>query len=203
MNRKHKLPALIFAAALALALAGTGPMQVSANGQAGTTLSATVTAAGYWTVTYPWTIDKSVSPDTWHLFRGDSGTSQYTITVTKGTGVQEAWVAGQICVYNGGEVATEGLAILAELKNGYEPPNDFLASAPVSVSGNPVLDPYETGCYNYLIPIPITGGDYPQPHAGGTYKVTAHVTITNHSGSLGIPKGPSPSADMLFPAAPT
>jgi hypothetical protein len=203
MKKRNKLPALFFAAALALALTVSGPVQVSADGQAGTTLSATVTAAGYWTITYPWTIDKSVSPDTWHLFRGDSGTSEYTITVTKGPGVEEAWVAGEICVHNGGEVATEDLAILAELKNGYEPPNDLLVSAPVSVSTNPVLDPGETGCYDYAIPIPITGEPFPQPNPGHTYKVTANVTITNHSGSLGTPVGPSPSTTTVFPSSPT
>jgi roadblock/LC7 domain-containing protein len=36
---------------------------------------------------------------------------------------------------------------------------------------------------------------------GATYKVTANVTITNHSGHLGTPFGPSPSATDIMPTA--
>jgi hypothetical protein len=167
------------------------------NGQAGTTLSATVSVCGHWTITYAWTIDKSVTPDTWEFHPGDSGTSTYTITVTKDAGTEEAWVEGTVCVTNGGAVATENLAITAELKDGYAPPNDFLAEVTVDVSMHPVLGPGETYCYGYRVDIPITDGAHPQPHAGGAYKVTAHVTITNHSGHLGTPFGPNPSTESF------
>ncbi len=186
-----------------LALLLVSAVQVGAQGQAGTTLTAYVDVTGHWTITYGWTIDKSVTPDTWNLFRGDSGTSRYTIAVTKDSGTEEAWVEGQVCVANGGAVATENLTIVAVLQDGYGPPNDYLTEALVDVSGNPVLDPGETGCYAYRVNIPITGGPYPQPHAGGTYKVTANVTITNHSGHLGVPFGPSPSETTTFPNSPT
>lgn len=42
-----------------------------------------VNATAYWTSGFTWTIDKSVTPDTWNLSCGGSGTSQYTIAVTK------------------------------------------------------------------------------------------------------------------------
>ena len=206
MNAFRKVTTLLTTLGLILILTMLGTIQVGAGqdgGQAGTTLSATVDVTPYWTITYGWTIDKSVAPATWNLFRGDSGTSQYTITVTRDNGVEKAWVAGQICVTNGGDRATENLAILAELQNGYGPPNDFLTSAPVDVSSNPVLDPGETGCYSYRVDIPITGGAFPQPHAGGTYRVVALVTITNHSGWLGTPFGPDPKATTVFPNRPT
>lgn len=186
----------VVAMLVVLSLFLSAPLSVLGNGQAGTTLSATVTAQGYWIIRYGWTIDKSVVPDTWHLFRGDSGTSRYTITVTKDSGTQEAWIEGQVCVTNGGAVATENLTIVVDLYNGNPPPKDLVASAPVDVSGNPVLDPGETGCYAYRVNIPM-------PTAGGTYKATARVTITNHSGYLGEPFGPSPSATTTFPMAPT
>ena len=173
-----------------------------ATGQNGTTLSATVDVTPHWTITYGWTIDKSVAPDTLNMFRGDSEDVIYSVTVTKDNGTEAAWVDGQVCVTNGGAVDTETLAITAVLKNGYEPPNDFLASALVDVSGYPVIPAGESHCYAYQVNIPITGGAFPQPHAGGTYKVTANVTITNHSGSLGTPKGPSPSATTVFLASP-
>jgi hypothetical protein len=168
------------------------------GGEAGTTLSATVDATAHWTITYHWTIDKSVTPATWNLFSGDSGTSQYTITVTKDSGTERAWVEGEVCVTNGGAVATENLAISIDLKNGVPPPNDIIATASVDVSAHPVLAPGETYCYPYSVDIPAAN-----IHAGGTYKVTANVTITNHSGHLGDPYGPSPSATTNLPASAT
>jgi len=211
--------ALILALGLVIPLAGCGAVGEpglrilgeggggggGGGGEAGTTLSADVTHTGYWTITYGWAIDKSVTPDTWDLFGGDTGTSNYTICVTKDSGTVEAWVEGTICVTNGGDaVATEDLAITVDLMDGYAPPRDFLTSATVDVSGNPVLDPGESFCYPYRIDIPITDGEFPQPHAGGVYKVTAHVTITNHSGHLGEPYGPSPSSlSAEFPGSPT
>ncbi|MGE5328961.1 MAG: hypothetical protein ACM3KR_05590 [Deltaproteobacteria bacterium] len=62
---------------------------------------------------------------------------------------------------------------------------------------HPVLAAGETFCYSYKIDIPSAN-----IHAGGTYKVTANVTITNHSGHLGELFGPSPSATANLPATP-
>jgi len=181
---------------------------VAAQEQSGTTLSATKTATGHLTLTFHWTIDKSVIPATWDLFLGDSGTSKYTIAVTKDEGTLEAWVDGEICVTNGGEVATENLQIVDNLKDGVPPPNDVIATVNVDVSSNPVLDPSETGCYDYHVDIP--SGNI---HPGETYKDTADVTITNHSGWLPggqncpgpapCPFGPSPSATTSLPETPT
>jgi len=51
--------------------------------------------------TYFWTIQKSVSPDTWNLFAGDSGTSEYTVEVTKGDVDETDWaVSGTITIEN-------------------------------------------------------------------------------------------------------
>jgi hypothetical protein len=52
------------------------------------------------TRTYTWTIDKSVTPETWDLFKGDSGTSKYTISLVK-TVTDSNWaVSGKIWIYN-------------------------------------------------------------------------------------------------------
>jgi len=195
----RKILSIIAVLAMALALMLPTGM-VSA---AGTTLFVEVTVTPKWTLTYGWTIDKSVTPETWDLFVGDTGTSKYTITVTKDAGTEEAWVEGQICVTNGGAVATQNLAITAVLKDGYEPPNDFLGSAPVDVSGNQVLDPGEEGCYYYRVNISIHGDPFKQPNPTHTYKVTADVTITNHSGHEGTPYGASPSVSTNWPASKT
>ena len=37
------------------------------------------TATAHWTRTFEWTIEKSVSPDSWNLETGQSGTSTYTV----------------------------------------------------------------------------------------------------------------------------
>jgi hypothetical protein len=179
---------------------------------AGTTLSAYVTCNPHYTRTFNWTIDKSVTPDHWDLFRGDAGTSQFTITVTKDTGTVAAWSDGQICVTNGGAEATQNLTIRVVLKDGLNPPNDSITGNTVDVSGNPVLDPGETGCYDYHVDIPSNAiHPPPGPHS---YKVTAVVTITNHSGHIPgdqacpgpdlCPYGPSPTCDSWeLPASPT
>jgi hypothetical protein len=111
--------------------------------------------------------------------------------------VDEAYIEGQICVTNAGDRATENLQIVDELRDGLPPPNDLIVTINIDVSSNPVLDPGETACYSYRIDLP--AGTI---HAGGTYKNTANITITNHSGHLGEPFGPSPSATTEFPEAP-
>ena len=168
------------------------------NKQAGTTLTADKTANPHWTRTYHWTIDKSVTPATWDLFRGDSGTSQYTVSVTKDGGTEEAWIDGQICVTNGGAVATEGLQIIDKLYDGLPPPNDLIATVTVDLGTHSVLAPGESFCYLYRVDIP--AGSI---HGGGAYKDTAEVTITNHAGHVGVPWGPSPSATTNLPTNPT
>lgn len=77
----------------------------------------------------------------------------------------------------------------------FNPSNLPIASASVDVTGNPVLDPGETGTYNYKVIIPSD-----KIVVGATYKVTAHITITNHSGYIGIPFGPDPSNTAVLPS---
>lgn len=53
------------------------------------------------TRTYQWDIDKSVAPELWTLFAGDSGTSSYTVGVRRTGFTDSAWaVAGTITIYN-------------------------------------------------------------------------------------------------------
>jgi hypothetical protein len=58
------------------------------------------TANTTFTRTYNWTIDKSVTPDTWHLFTGDSGTSRYTVAVTRSFTDSDWAVTGTITIEN-------------------------------------------------------------------------------------------------------
>lgn len=59
------------------------------------------TAVAEFTRTFGWTIDKSVDPDSWDLFEGDTGTSQYTVALTKDDGTDsDASVSGTITITN-------------------------------------------------------------------------------------------------------
>jgi hypothetical protein len=165
--------------------------------QAGTTLIADVTATAFWEIAYEWGIEKSVAPDQWDLFRGDSGTSLYTVAVTKGEQAENAWIEGEVYVINDGDEDTEDLMIEIELFNGQPPPDDLIDSFVLDISEKPILEPGEEHYYAYTATIP---SEY--IFAGGTYKVTANITITNHSGQIGDPFGPSPSADADLPSEP-
>ncbi len=64
-------------------------------------LSVTKTAATTFTRTFAWTIDKTVDPDAWALFDGDTGTSDWTVEVTRDDGTDSNWaVSGTITIEN-------------------------------------------------------------------------------------------------------
>jgi len=159
-------------------------------GQNGTTLSSSVDANSVWTQEFPWDIHKNATPAEWDLFRGDTGTSRYTIDVTKGNLIEEQYVEGYVTVTNGGVVATENFNITVNLT--LPPSRDILETKSVDVSDHPVLAPGES--YDYYFKF--DNLDL------ANYKVTADITITNHSGHLGTPFGPGPS-DTLTDPSPT
>jgi hypothetical protein len=64
-------------------------------------LDVTKTANTTFTRTFEWTIDKSVTPATWDLFDGDTGTSDWTVDVMKNAGTDSDWaVSGTITIEN-------------------------------------------------------------------------------------------------------
>lgn len=192
------LPAAAFEEAV---LTGAQP----AGGQSGTSIEASKTATGYWERTYEWEIDKTVEPEEWDLFCGDTATSTYTVAVTKTEAGDVYCVEGQICVKNKGDRPTEGLAIedVVLMKTGSGQFEDYV-KAPVDVSAKPVLAPGESYCYPYRVDL--------TPVQGAKYKNEARVTITNHSGRLPggqhcpgpdpCPFGPNPDAGFDLPSTP-
>jgi hypothetical protein len=161
----------------------------------GTTLTADLSATAHWMRTFAWTIDKSVTPATWNLFTGDSGTSQYTIALTKDAGTDEYYVDGTVTVTNGGSNPTDMLAITINLE--YGPSWPTIASITLDLSGHPIIGAGGSYSYPYKITIP---SPY---HTGSTYRIEAYVTIMNHNGHLGSPFGPSPQSDTILPSTPT
>ncbi|RAK80004.1 uncharacterized protein BO72DRAFT_26278 [Aspergillus fijiensis CBS 313.89] len=164
------------------------------GGQSGTTLSETMTATGHRTRTFTWTIDKTANPTVLDLVQGQSGTVDYTVTLTKDDGTVRTWIDGQVCITNGGSKATESL--MSTLKVTQPPSNDIVVpDSNLDVSAKPVLAAGESHCYPYSINIPSANS--------GTYKVTADTTIINHSGHLGEPFGPNEAATTTIPATET
>lgn len=163
------------------------------QGQSGTTLSEDVKANGHRTRTFMWTIEKAADPKTLNLAQGDSGTVTYTVTVTKDDGTVHTWIDGEVCITNGGSVATENL--MSNIKVTQPPSTTVIASTPLDVTAKPVLAAGESHCYPYSIDIPSANSN--------TYKVTADTTITNHSGHLGVPFGPSASQSTTIPTTET
>lgn len=182
----------LFIFLLSISMMTLGFLPSFAEGQNGTTLSANVDATWTWTQEYAWSIDKSASPSDWNLFQGDTGTSLYTIAVTKGESIEEKYLKGSVSVTNGGAVPTEGLSIVVKLT---KPPSaTALSTEVVDLGSNTILAPGESHSYDFMI-------DYPGAMAGADYKVTADVTITNHSGHLSTAFGPSPSYTAAVPAS--
>lgn len=194
---------------LVFALAGCGVFTRTATeatsllspmeGQAGTTLSATVSGSGFWerTVEYDWAVDKTANPAELFLIRGTSGTIGYTLTVRRDQ-VSETdvyGVRGEVSVTNGGDKTTENLKIVVqvEYKTGAGQFQPLAGASQTIIPANP-LGPGGTGTYAYEVAF--------TPVAGASYRVAAKVTITNHSGSLGEEKGPEPKADFALPGGP-
>jgi hypothetical protein len=184
---------LVFAlGVMAFALA----TNTQAQGQAGTTLSAEKTAAGFWERRVDWEISKSAYPDMLELSCNGSGEVTYTITVTKGVVSDIYGVQGKICVTNGGDRWTENLKLVdqVEYKTGagqFQP----LEGASQTIIPSEQLAPGETKCYDYKIAF--------TPVAGASYRNSVKVTITNHSGYLGKEFGPEPKAGFSLPSEPT
>ncbi len=177
------------------ALVVAGVSATPALAAAGTTLSQTVSANAHLTRTFGWTIYKKADPGTLDLFKGDSSTVNYTVTLTKDKGTVRGWIDGQVCITNGGAVATQNLASTINVTQ--PPSTTVIATTSLNVSANPVLNPGQTYCYPYTVDIPSASLVY-----GATYKVTANTTITNHSGHTG-PFGPSTSASVIMPTTET
>lgn len=196
-------------------LARNGKNGGNGRGGAGTTLTATKTATGFneHRTEYDWTLEKQlVAILDEHMIPEPSTTEtslaprtikwlDYRITATRSEPMvtSVAGVRGEVCVRNAGERPTEGLAIRDVVQRKVSGGWVDHASADVDVSARPVLAPGETHCYPYEILFTPNGADY---------RNTALVTITNHSGSLGVPSGPAFNgggikAEFSLPATPT
>jgi hypothetical protein len=85
MNKRKTALIAATVVMLVIALSGLSTLVLadSSNGQNGCTLAASISATPTFVQKYSWSIDKSVTRSSWDLYKGDSATSQYTVTVKK------------------------------------------------------------------------------------------------------------------------
>ncbi len=176
---------------MVLGLLFTLAVPVFAQDVVGTTISTTMIGSGNWKQTFSWDIKKSVSPASWDLFKGDEGTSTFTVGVVKSLLRESAFINGSVCVQNTGSVATDSLAISVDLFEGA----NLVANLNLDVSNNPVLDPGERGCFSYRFNF--TSG---AAQAGKSFSVVANATILNEVSNPGVPTGSSANTSVVFPA---
>jgi hypothetical protein len=194
-----KLPIFTLASAFFMTAMAVLAPAAHAQGQSGTTLSASKTATGAYEhrQVYDWSLTKSASPSSLAFDGNQTQDVTYTLTATRSltSDTTVAKVTGQICVTNGGAVTTENLTLVDQVlyKTGggaFQP----LAGATQTLFPAQ-LAPGASSCTPYEIiftPVP-----------GAQYKNNVRVTITNHSGHSGEAFGPGPSADFSLPASPT
>jgi hypothetical protein len=92
------------------------------------------------TRTYQWDIDKSVTPELWTLFTGDSGTSVYTIGVTRTGFTDSAWkVTGTITIHNPAPLAATLTAVTDVVSPGIAAVVDCGVSFPHSLGSDDTL----------------------------------------------------------------
>ncbi|GAB4001714.1 hypothetical protein [Nocardioides ultimimeridianus] len=90
------------------------------------TLSVSKTVSTTYTRAWNWTIDKSVTPASWDLFQGDSGTSTYTVKVTRTGSTDSAWaMSGSIHVSNPNAVAATVTGVTDSLTGNVSCPVTF------------------------------------------------------------------------------
>ncbi|HXV58505.1 MAG TPA: hypothetical protein VD704_11605 [Gaiellaceae bacterium] len=182
-----RMRVLLVAACTAIVAVGVAAPTAGATSP----LSAYKTAEAKWTRTFEWTIEKTVDPSSWNLLTGQSGTSTYTVKVTKTPATESITVDGEVCVTNIGQVPTENLKIVDRLQALVGDDVTTLASVPLDMSLNPVLDPGESQCYPYSIPF--------TPVEGATYRNNARITITNDPRDPGEEMGPNEKVDFTLP----
>lgn len=134
-------------------------------------LQVTKTAETSLTRTWNWTIDKSVTPDTWDLFTGDDGTSEYTVSVDKVDSTDSDWaVAGTITVENVGSFAVNLSDVTDEVNGSLTATVDCSVDTDFQSAGGSF--PYELGAGETLTcdyDRSLSSGD------AGTNVATAHI----------------------------
>jgi uncharacterized protein YkwD len=200
VNRGKGPIALALTSVAALCLVAVGAPTTAAPGQATTSISATVSATGTFarTNTYTWTLSQqTVSPTSAQFTLGSTQKFTHTLTARRTLSQMDTGfgVNGQVCVTNGGSVATDSLIVAVQLQSQVGGGYQDLGSAQTltDLTNPPVIPARQTQCFPYNILF--------TPTPGASYRVAATVTIMNHSGSQ--TSGPSPKSASFTLTSPT
>ncbi|MCK5738352.1 PKD domain-containing protein, partial [bacterium] len=147
----------------------------------------------FWERTYEWDIEKTVTPTEWHLFHGESGESQYTVTVTRSVLSDMVTVSGQICVTNSGQIATSGLTYIDTLQYRTPQMNDW-GVIKISMDTPGAISPGETDCYKYEFTF--------EAIPDAEYRNVVVARITNFAGYEGQLFGPQFVIPVNLPQVP-
>lgn len=106
-----------------------------------TALQVSGQAAPEFTQTFPWEITKSVDPDSWNLFEGDTGTSGYTVTATKGEPTESDFaVSGSFSVFNPNTIDVQVEAIAEQLTGSSNLIVDCGVTLPTTIGAGDTLE---------------------------------------------------------------
>ncbi len=161
------------------------------QGQNGTTLTDAITATCF--NYYDWSCSNPLigNPDSCFK-RGDCQDVTASVTVTKGA--QHIGYNVSITVTNGGDSATIDLKVGGVLE--YHATGGYVPST-CKVTGlesqHPVLAAHES--YTYTGVLNVSSGCLISDNGSYRINTDGYVTITNHSGSLGVPTGPNGKTD--------
>src|SRR5689334_2963070 len=98
------------------------------------------TAETSFTRTWQWQIDKSVSPDRWELFTGDTGTSRYTVAVERAGYTDSGWaVQGTISIHNPSPMTATIASVSDLITGGITPALDCGVSFPYALGSDQTL----------------------------------------------------------------
>ncbi len=91
--------------------------------------------------TFGWEIEKSVIPASWSMFAGDSGTSRYTVSVTKDNGTDSDWqVNGNIIIHNPAAIAAIITGVSDEVTGGIAASVDCGVTLPYELAPDATLN---------------------------------------------------------------
>ena len=148
------------------------------------------------TRTYHWDIDKSVAPELWSLFAGDSGTSLYTVSAERTGFTDSAWaVAGTITIYNPSPLTATLASVADVVSTGIAATVDCGVSFPYSLAGGDTLEcTYQTALPDganrtNTATVTTTGtvksgsGTAAVTFGAPTHQVNASVTVNDSNGS--------------------
>ncbi len=174
--RSHPSTCAMLAAALLLSACGgrdvTGPGTGPGPGVNGTTIAATVSAAGFRDVSYVWSLDAVPPSDTMVLAQGASSLVTFAVDVTRSESISLAGARGEVCVDNVGGHNTQALAVAARVQVLVGDVFEDVSGASQAVQVGQQIAGGQSSCFPFEVAF--------DRDDAAEYRVVADVSIGNH-----------------------